>query len=297
MIRLRGQITGLLIIPAIAVILPWALFFRLARGLSRFNWLYKAQTQTAVDGIKATDQFIPDTVWQRHFRLYKIIDAVDPWLCMFRCNGWMSRHIDVFGEWPDDVPFIANSMHFGAGFWALRHIRVNAHPISLIMRPFDEWQDAFSRPMHLYLKAYEKAVLRAQGAPITHTGEGFTGRFRSGITEGYNQLSMIDVPKGKNMNAFDVEFLGRPTYFVNGVVSLARELQRPVVPYVMIIDFKSGRRQLHIGKPIIQKSSLKEAIQELAEFFDPFIRQDSAGWQLWGQYSAFLNSEFKQEEA
>jgi len=296
MIRLRGQITGLIVLPALAVIMPWRLFFRLARVVSRFSWLFKVETQQAVAGAQQTGLFVADKVWCRHYRMYKIIDAVDPWLSRFRSDTWMVRHIDVFGEWPENTPFIANSMHFGAGFWALRHIRVNACPISLIMRPFDEWQKAFSWPMQVYLKAYEKAVLRAQGAAVTYTGKGFTERFKASLAAGNNQLSMIDVPKGKNINAFHVEFLGRPTYFVNGVVALAKQLDRPVVPYVMIVDFKTGRRQLHIGIPIAQESSLKESIQELAAFFDPFIRHDSAAWQLWGQYSAFLNSEFKQDE-
>ena len=289
MIGLRGKITGLIILPAFSVVLPWTLFFRLARGMSRFSWLFRTETQMAIAGVKLAGQFIPDEVWQRHYRLYKIVDAADPWLCRFRGRGWFNRYVDIEGSWPGDTPFVASSMHFGAGLWALRHIQQARAPISMVLRPHDQWQHAFSKPMRYYLESYERAIVDAGGGSITHTGPGLTRRFESGIDAGANQLVLVDVPSKKK--SFTVNFLGQPTCFAVGLVNISLQLGLPIVPYVMTLDFHTGRRQLVIGEQLDQELDLQPAMQQLANFFDPFVRKQSEGWQLWGQYPVFLNTE------
>lgn len=269
------------------MLLPWPLFFRLARGFSRFSWLFKEEAELAVAAVNSTDRFTADSVWERHYRLYKIVDAADPWLCRFRGRGWIKRYVDVKGEWPATIPFVASSMHYGAGLWALRHINLSRAPISMVLRPHAEWESSFSRPMQAYLKAYEHAIVDAGGGPITHTGPGLRQRFKHGLETNTNQLVLIDVPSNKN--TLSVDFLGQTTYFASGLIDLSRSLGQQVVPYVMTLDFNTGRRKLVIGTVLPENLNLAQAMQSLAGFFDPYVRQQSEGWQLWGQYSAFVN--------
>jgi len=286
---------ALVLIPALAVVLPWPWFFRLARLFSRAEGLFKAETDLAVAAVSVNTDFTVDTVWRRHYRLYKIIDASDPWLARFRGTGWLSRYVDIEGSWPQKTPFIASSLHFGAGLWALRHIREQAAAISMVLRPQAEWQASFSQPMQVYLRAYERAIVAAGGGEITHTGPGLRTRFKQGLENNINQLVLIDVPGKKNIQA--VNFLDKPAYFADGLIGLSQQLQKQIVPYVMMLDFQSGRRRLLIGPVLDPGLSLEEAMQALSDFFDPLVRRQSEGWQLWGQYPAFLHKENNPEQS
>jgi len=297
MIRMRGKITGLILIPMLAVVLPWSWFYRIARALSRYSWLYKKETQMAAEGIKHTNQFFPDAVWRRHFRLYKIVDAVDPdpWLFRFRSRGWIEKNVDVDGEWPQNTPFAVSSLHFGAGLWVLRHVLNTRGAIATVSRPQDEWDDVFSTPMRFYLRAFEQIMMEAGGGPMIPTGGGLKQRLKARVDAGYNLLFLIDVPNSKNTTA--VEFLGRPTYFALGLVNLTRQLAVPIVPYVMTLDFRTGRRKLVIGQQLKPEIGIQQAMQELVDFYDPFVRKQSEGWQLWGEYIHFIESESRRNKS
>jgi hypothetical protein len=292
MSRLRGQFGELLVLPAAACLLPWSWVYRLARQLSRAPWLYREVTNQAQAAATATGLFKTDNVWRRHYRLNKLVDGTDPWLSRFRRDRWMDRHLDVVGDWPDDRPFLATSLHWGTGMWALRHIRSHAGPVSMVLRPVREWGAAFSSPMRFYLESYEKEITRAGGATITPTGPGLTARVSSLFEQGRNLLVLLDVPKGENKDGFAVDFLGQPTYFATGIVNMAVQQQRAIVPYSIGLDFATGRRRLEI-QAAIEVDDTSQAMKQLAAYFDAVVRRQSPGWHFWPLHKAFLSPEFK----
>jgi hypothetical protein len=291
MSRLRGQISELLALPATACLLPWSWVYRLLRQLSRIPWLYRDVTDQATSAAAATGLFETDQVWRRHYRLNKLVDGVDPWLSRFRGDRWMDQHMEVVGDWPTDRPFVATSLHWGTGMWALRHIRRHAGPVSMVLRPVDEWGAAFSMPMRFYLESYEQEIARAGGAAITPTGPGLTARVSSLFDPGKNMLVLLDVPKGANRDAFAVDFLGHPTYFATGVINMAVQQQRAIVPYSIGLDFASGRRRLEICPPI-EATDTQQAVTRLAAYFDSVVKTQPAAWHFWPLHQAFLSPDF-----
>lgn len=291
---LRGQITELIVIPAVAALLPWSWTYRLLRQLSRFSWLYREETELAEPAAIANGIFETGPVWRRHFRINKLIDGVDPWLIRFRSKRWMEKHLEVKGSWPTDGPFVALSIHWGAGMWGIRHIQHNSQPVSVIARPVSEWGTVFSTPKRIYIEFYEREIERAGGTDITVTGPGLTKRMANQIEMGHGLLALLDVPKGKNEGGFPVEFLGQPTYFATGIVNIAVKHNWPIVPYAIGVDFKTGKRQLEI-RPPIKVADTHDAVTQLAAYFDDVVRREPTLWLFWNLHDAFLSSDFSQQ--
>ena len=255
-----------------------------------FELFVSTETERALSAAAQTGLFKTDQVWRRHYRLNKLIDAVDPWLSRARSERWLSRYVDVVGEWPK-TPFAAVSLHWGTGLWALHHMRLFAADVSMVLRPFAEWGGAFSAPMRVYLQRYEQEISRAGGAPITATGSGLTQRVQNNFDQGRNLLVLLDVPKGNNRDPIPVDFLGQPTYFASGVLNMVLAQKKPLVPYAIGLDFATGRRQLQIGEPIRDVDTMA-AMQQLSLFFDPVVREQPASWHFWPLYSQFLSPNF-----
>lgn len=178
--------------------------------------------------------------------------------------------------------------------WALRHIHRNAGPVSMILRPKEEWGSAFSMPMRFYLDSYEREIGRAGGAPVTVTGPGFTSRISDMFDKGNNLLVLLDVPLGANKDGFPVSFLGQPTFFATGVVNMAVQKGWPIVPYSIGLDFATGRRKMEI-KPAIQADDVRDAMTQLAAYFDGVVRQQPSGWHFWPLHNAFLSPDFNSQ--
>jgi hypothetical protein len=289
--RLRGQIAELILLPAAACLLPWSWLYRIVRVLSRLPWLYREATDQAEAAAERTGLFEPDRIWRRHYRINRLVDGIDLWLSPARGDRWMDRNLDVKGAWPVGGPFVATSLHWGTGVWALRHVRRHAGPIAMILRPEAEWHGAFSWPMRRYLRSCERWIASAGGAPIMFTGPGLTARLSDAFTAGTNLLALVDVPKGANQDGFPVEFLGRPTYFASGVINIAVEQGIPIVPYSIGLDFATGRRRLEILPPVAANDT-REVMAQLAAYFDRVVRRQSASWHFWPFHRAFLSPDF-----
>jgi hypothetical protein len=289
--RLRGQFAELIVLPAMACLLPWNWYYRIVRYLSRMSWLYRDAGTRAEAAAKETGLFEPDRIWRRHYRINRLVDGIDLWLSPVRSDRWMDRNLDVEGAWPVEGPFVATSLHWGTGVWALRHVRCNAGPIAMILRPESEWGEAFSRPMHVYLKSCERWIAGAGGAPILFTGPGLSSRLSAAFEAGSRILALVDVPKGANKDGFPVDFLGQPTYFASGVINLAVQRGIPIVPYSIGLDFTTGRRRLEILPPL-QADGTRQVMIELATYFDRVVRRQSASWHFWPFHRAFLSPDF-----
>lgn len=288
--RLRGQISELLLLPALACPLPWSWGFALSRQLSRLSGLYTEPTRSAEAAAAATGLFETGPVWRRQYRLNRLVDGIDPWLSLTRSDRWMDRQLEVEGAWPES-PFLAASIHWGTGTWALRHIHRHAGPVSMVLRPESEWGPHCTAPMRAYLRATDRRIAAAGGAAITRTGSGVKERIAQVFEAGHNLLVLVDVPRGGNRDQFPVEFLGRPTYFPNGIVNIVLEMGIPIVPYSIGLDFSTGRRRLEI-LPAIEADDIRGVMNRLAGYFNELIRRQSPGWQFWHLSDAFLSPDF-----
>lgn len=286
---LRGQVSELIVTPALASVLPWSLNYALQKQFSRFPHIYGEETTRAESSARASGLCETGRVWRRQYRLNRIVDGADPWVSRFRSDRWLERHVVVEGAWPEDGAFVATSMHWGTGLWAMRHIRRQRGPVSLVMRPESEWGDSCSWFMRHYYRRVEGLIARAGGAPPIYTGSGTRARLEEALKGGRIVMAMLDVPRSLARESSAYEFLGQRAYFASGVVNIAVNLGVPVVPFSIGLDYGSGQRRLRIQPPIVGKDTDQTMI-EISTYFDRMVRDQSPAWHLWHLHEEFLPS-------
>jgi len=286
---LRSQFAELVFLPALATLLPWSINYRLQRQLSRMSFIYGRETAEAECSAQSKGFVDSSAVWRRHYRLTRMIDSSDPWVALCRGDHWLHRHIQVEGSWPKSGPFVATSMHWGTGLWAMRHIRSLCGPNSLVMRPEAEWGDTVSKPMCVYFRWIERIVERSGGAQPIFTGPGFKKRIEQALEDGQIVMAMLDVPQSLSRERHAHNFLGDPAFFASGIIDIAVSQNVPVVPFSIGVDYPSGRRRLHIQPPIWGKNTL-ETMRDIVSYYDQMVRGQPTAWHLWHCHEAFLAS-------
>lgn len=286
---LRSQFAELVFLPVLAALLPWSINYRLQRQLSRVPFIYGRETAQAEYSAQSKGFVGSSPVWRRQYRLTRMIDNSDPWVALCRGDHWLHRHIQVEGSWPTSGPFVATSMHWGTGLWAMRHIRHTCGPNSLVMRPEAEWGESVSRPMRVYFRLIERIIERSGGAQPIFTGPGFKRRIEKALEDGQIVMAMLDVPQSLSRERHAHQFLGDPAFFASGIIDIAVTQNIPVVPFSIGVDYPSGKRRLHIQQPILGKDT-RETMSEIVSYYDRMVRGQPTAWHLWHCHKAFLAS-------
>jgi len=282
----------ILILPLLSVMLPWRVAFRCYRYLARQDWLLRDATERAAAtaiayGYLAVDDPGAVTVWRRDFRLILLVDHADAFLSRFRSARWLDRHVRPSGDgWPEGA-FIGITFHYGAGLWAIRHLRRSGQRSAFLSIRFD----AGSFPgefLRFWLARWRmREVARAGGAPVIYTG-GSVARIRAALQEGVSVLGLIDVPTGQTTAPRPVFLLGRPARLPPGLLRIAREAGVPVALFSMGVDTDTGERWLHIHR--LDSICEDRGLVAIGEFFDATLRKHPPAWHLWGDLPCFLDS-------
>ena len=106
----------LVLVPALAALLPWRWCFRVFQWVARHTRLYQHSCQAALQQAQALG-WVTDPV---HFvyvrRLTTLVDHADLYLALTRNNGWMQRYMAVEGQWPaPGQAALLCTFHWGAG--------------------------------------------------------------------------------------------------------------------------------------------------------------------------------------
>ena len=120
--------------PRVARLLPWRYFFPLGRFLCAFPYLFQAEARASLAGARALGYVDNAFVWLRNHRFVRLVDQVDASISARCDDSWLDRHMEIDGEWPI-APFVGVTFHFGAGLWAIRHLRRKAIPCSFLSAP------------------------------------------------------------------------------------------------------------------------------------------------------------------
>ena len=95
--RLKAELRDFLevvALPALAMVLPWSLCYRVLRRLARWSWLYRAETDRAFAQAKALGWVHGDeSTWRQLKRLTSLVDHADHYLTRTRSDTWMQKHL------------------------------------------------------------------------------------------------------------------------------------------------------------------------------------------------------------
>lgn len=290
--RLRGEIRDLIelvLVPGIAIFLPWRVCYRLFRWISRWDWLYwsdgLANCEMAARFGWATN--IDDC--RRKWRLMSMVDQADFYLSVSRSDRWMRRHMDVEGHWPEPgKASILCTFHWGAGLWALRHAGASGLRAHALVGPQRPEMYPGHRLRYAYFLARNRAVRDALGTePLDITGS--LRPILKALKAGEQVGAVVDVPPYLSNSNQILPFLERHARFPRGLFRVAVEAGIPVTVFVNGIRFTDGHRFLRLYQLGVERD-VEMLMAKVYAYLEALIREEPAAWHFWRISDCFFDT-------
>ena len=272
----------LVLVPALAAVLPWRWCFKLFQWVARHSHLYNASCQAALQQAQALG-WVTDPV---HFvyvrRLITLTDHADLYLALTRSNQWMQRHLAVQGQWPaPGNAALLCTFHWGAGMWGLRHAaQAGLQPHALVAAT--EGEPFRGRTV---LRAYARWRTAQVQQTLGQQPLDVSGSLRPAVQAlKQNQvlLAAIDAPADQADGAELISLLGMQARVPRALLRAAARQQLPVFVYVTGLDIHTGKRSLRV-LPMPATSDALQLIQSVFAELEKCIKQDPAAWHFWSE--------------
>lgn len=277
------------LLPGLAVALPWRWAFRLFRWLARWPMLYRVDTEQAVAQALVHGLCTPQTAalfaWER--RLVQLVDHADHYLYRTRSRRWLNLHVDIVGTWQDiDRAGMLWTFHWGAGMWALLHARKAGMRAQMVLAA-PQGPDFVGRLVFShYIRSRLKSVQQALGRPTVFVPGAMAG-IRAAIARDEQLVVVMDVPEDRVGPVRLARLRLNPVSVPAALPNMAVELGLPVTVFTMGLDVVTGRRQLRMVSMGVHSDpqALSDAV--FAEL-DALLDAQPAAWHLWAQAPRFL---------
>jgi len=290
--RLRHELRDfveVVLLPALAAVLPWSVAFAIFKRLARWSLLYRAPSRRALAEAQARGWVQDPVTWLRDRKLTTLVDHADHYLARTRSDRWMDRHLEVDGQWPQaGQAFIALTFHWGAGMWGLRSAaRAGLHG-HMLVAALDSAHFAGHAVLHRYIRARTRSIALSLRRPFIDVATRMRLALR--VLQHHEQLfAVVDVPADQVAASQPVEILGLPARLPTGLLRLAVERQIPVSVYVTGIDMDTGRRFLRI-RSLGVATDVDALVATLAADLDRLIRENPPAWHFWSEAERFFRA-------
>ena len=281
----------LVLVPALAAVLPWPLCFRIFRSLAgHCSWLYRASCESALREAHARG-WVPDDQqgqWLARRRLVTLVDHADMYLSATRSDAWMARHLKVTGAWPAaHEAGIFCTFHWGAGMWGLRHAGMAGMQAHALVAALDGAHFAGRPVLHWYARRRTAMVAQALQGPVLDVSASLRPALRA-LRNNEQVMAAIDVPSDQVAASIPVRIAGMDALVPKALLRLAVEQKVPVSIYLTGLDANTGQRFLSI-EPLGPFEDLDALAHAVFERLDAAIRADSAAWHFWSEASRFFS--------
>lgn len=272
----------LVLVPALATVLPWRVCIRVFQWVARHSHLYNATCQGALHQAQHLG-WVTDPV---HFvyvrRLVTLIDHADLYLAMTRSNAWMQRYLTVTGKWPEPGhAALLCTFHWGAGMWGLRHAaQAGLQPHALVAATEGE---AFEG--RTVLRAYARWRTAQVHRTLGQHPLNVAGSLRPAVQalkQNHVLLAAIDAPADQADAAEVIPLLGMQARVPRALLRAAARQQLPVYVYVTGLDIYTGQRTLHLHAMSLT-SDVSQLTQQVFAELEHCIRKDPAAWHFWAE--------------
>ena len=289
--RLRVELRDaleLVLLPWLAVLLPWDACFALFRRMAHWGWLYREACEEALDEARRRGALRPDDEdrWLYEQRLVTLVNHADLYLSRRRSDGWMAHWLDVKGEWPpvSKEAGVLCTFHYGAGMWGLRqaaHARMCANAV---VAPLREEMFQGRSVLRRYVQARTREMARALGRPVGEASKSMRAALRA-FENGELVLAAVAALADAGSGA-----LMRPSALGLAVLQLASEFKAPVTVYMTLLDVKTGRRKLRIEQVDAggNITSVEELTTRVFAHLESLMQRDTAAWHFWSEAERFF---------
>lgn len=280
----------LVLVPALAAVLPWPLCFRIFRSLAgRFSWLYRASCESALREAHARG-WVPDDQqgqWIARRRLVTLVDHADMYLSATRSDAWMARHLKVTGTWPGaDKAGIFCTFHWGAGMWGLRHAGVTGMHAHALVAALDGAHFAGRPVLHWYARRRTAMVAQVLRGPALDVSTSLRPALRA-LRANEQVMAAMDVPSDQVAASIPVRIAGMDALVPKALLRLAVDQKVPLTIYLTGLDVSTGQRFLtidHLGT----FEDLEALASTVFDHLDAAIQADSAAWHFWSEAPRFF---------
>jgi hypothetical protein len=276
------------LLPGLAVVLPWSWSFRIFRRVARWDWLYRRYCRGAYEQASRFVEIPDPDQWRQRHRLLWLMDAAEYFIARFRPGAFMRPdRYEVVGEWPQHGHFIATGLHWGLGGLLFRDLNKNGyHPRLIFKRNVRKFADQ-SLVENLYRRWRPRQYAKIGGGEPIPTGGGYHKIIQS-LEDKDILIIVYDAPVEPTSRPVSVNILDRPARLRSGVVRLLAENDVTYVKYRLSYNIENGKRRLDISPPV-NTDDKQEIATDLAAYLDTALRYDSSLWYLWRQAPFFFD--------
>jgi len=276
------------LLPALALLLPWPLAYRLLRRIARYPGLYEEEWRPALLQAQSLGLVPVDDPldWAWRFRTCRLVDHADFWLSRLRRARWLDRHVDRRDPWPVlPGPAVGAFFHWCAGMWGVRALLAAGNHASVLAGRFSKRSMGGARLGYLYGHIRLRELARASGGPLIYAPRTVQQSVKA-LAEGRWVIGTPDVPPSETRIAAPVRLFGRDGLMPEGLLLIARQAGVPVVVFTLALDFDTGRRELRVWGPFDPDDPT--LMQRLADTWQGLIREKSWAFTLWPAMPAFF---------
>ncbi len=276
------------LLPGLALVLPWYWSFRIFRRVARWNWLYRRYCRGAYEQASRFMDIPDPAQWQQRHRLLWLMDAAEYYVMRFRPRAFMRPdRFRVVGDWPKEGHFIAVGLHWGLGGLLFKDLNSKGHSPRLIFKRNVLGFTQQSRVENLYRRWRPRQYAKIGGGEPISTGGGFA-KIVQMLDDRDVLIIVYDAPLEPNSRPVEVNVLDRPTKFRSGVIRILADSDVDYVKYRLGYDFRDGCRTLEISPPV-NVHDQQAIATDLANYLDETLRHDSTQWYLWRQAPVFFD--------
>ena len=291
--RLRHELRDLVevvVLPALAIVLPWSFAFAIFKRLARWSLLYRGPSQRALAEAQGRGWVGDCATWLRDRKLTALVDHADHYLVRTRTDRWMQRHLQVDGQWPPPgQACIALTFHWGAGMWGLRSAARAGLYGHMLVAPLAGAHFAGHAVLHRYIKARMRSVDLSLRRPFIDVSTRMRGALQRVLQQREQLFAVVDVPADQVATSQSVQILGLPARLPTGLLRLAVERKVPVCVYVTGIHMDTGRRFLRI-RQLGVATDVDALAATLAADLDSLIRECPSAWHFWSEAERFFRA-------
>lgn len=278
----------LVLLPGLAVLLPWPLCFSLFKRLARLRWLYRTQVEAALTQARKYGWAGDDEEhWQWVRRLVTLVDHADYYLVLTRGDGWFKRYFVVQGAWypPTQASFLL-TFHWGAGMWSLHHAAAAGLQVHSLVAPVDRKHFAGRWVLRRFAIARTAMMSRISGPPTLDVSASQRPVLKA-LKAKQQVFAAVDVPADQVSTSQKIQLLGLQTRVPKALFRLAVEQKIPVTVYLVGLQLQDGQRFLRIHQFGIYED-VNALIVDVFQVLDLAIRDNPAVWHFWGQAQRFF---------
>jgi len=219
-------------------------------------------------------------------RYFEVIycDEIDNFIYLLGFSKWFLRRLRIEGQ--ENLNNVLNRggaailicYHFGGGFWVLPFLREKGVRIQFFSRDIRKEDYPSGKALFYFYRLSNWTIGRMFDRDVSYKGGGRSSLIQA-LQEGFWVTTAFDAPPYLIKESTEVDFLGRRTRFPKGLVSMAKALDVPILPFFSFLEAGKERR-ICFERPLYVDDEQK-AVEQCVRLLEERIMERPDHWHLW----------------